>query len=75
MQSVATMTSSPAPPVFAPFEDTCMNLLREFPGFTRTLHWTIPVQHVIRHQIITTGQPVRCHPRRLVPEKYCATTI
>ncbi|XP_023211929.1 uncharacterized protein K02A2.6-like [Centruroides sculpturatus] len=46
-------------------------LLSEFPEITRPSPTIAPVRHSTVHHIITTpGQPVRCKPRRLAPDKY-----
>ncbi|XP_075533613.1 uncharacterized protein LOC142566665 [Dermacentor variabilis] len=40
-----------------------------FPNLTRPPDWTKPVQHDVRHHILTTGPPVFARPRRLAPDK------
>lgn len=69
IQGIATTDGSLAPPIFAHFEGVYTALLREFPSLTRPPDWTKPVQHDVRHHIITTGPPVHYRPRRLAPEK------
>ncbi|BHF67008.1 hypothetical protein SprV_0301003100 [Sparganum proliferum] len=49
----------------SPFADT----LKDYPSLTKPCQFTEEVQHTVKHHIITTGQPVYAHPRRLHPEK------
>ncbi|BHF62300.1 hypothetical protein SprV_0200528200 [Sparganum proliferum] len=45
------------------------DILKDYPSLTKPCQFTEEVQHTVKHHIITTGQPVYAHPRRLHPEK------
>nr|VZI40227.1 unnamed protein product [Spirometra erinaceieuropaei] len=49
----------------SPFAD----ILKDYPSLTKPCQFTGEVQHTVKHHIITTGQTVYAHPRRLHPEK------
>ncbi|BHF62307.1 hypothetical protein SprV_0200528900 [Sparganum proliferum] len=49
----------------SPFVD----ILKDYPSLTKPCQFTEEVQHTVKNHIITTGQPVYAHPRRLHPEK------
>ncbi|BHF58389.1 hypothetical protein SprV_0100134100 [Sparganum proliferum] len=49
----------------SPFAD----ILKDYSSLTKPCQFTEEVQHTVKHHIITTGQPVYAHPRRLHPEK------
>ncbi|BHF69351.1 hypothetical protein SprV_0301239500 [Sparganum proliferum] len=49
----------------SPFADT----LKDYSFLTKRCQFTEEVQHTVKHHIITTGQHVYAHPRRLHPEK------
>ncbi|BHF62685.1 hypothetical protein SprV_0200567000 [Sparganum proliferum] len=48
-----------------PFAD----ILMDYPSITKPCHCTETVQHGVKHDIVTAGQPVHARPRRLYPEK------
>ena len=43
-------------------------ILSKYPDITQTSNTIKPIKHNIQHYIITNGQPVTSHPRRLSPE-------
>ncbi|BHF62288.1 hypothetical protein SprV_0200527000 [Sparganum proliferum] len=45
------------------------DILKDYPSLIKPCQFTEEVQHTVKHHIITTGQPVYAHPRRLHPEK------
>ncbi|BHF74544.1 hypothetical protein SprV_0501763000 [Sparganum proliferum] len=49
----------------SPFAD----ILKDYTSLTKPCRFTEEVQHTVKYHIITTGQPVYAHPRRLHPEK------
>nr|VZH96746.1 unnamed protein product [Spirometra erinaceieuropaei] len=44
-------------------------ILKDYPSLIKPWQFTAKVQHTVKHHIITTGQPVHVHPRRLHPKK------
>ncbi|BHF76553.1 hypothetical protein SprV_0501965100 [Sparganum proliferum] len=48
----------------SPFAD----ILKDYTSLTKPCQFTEEVQHTVKHHIITIGQPVYAHPRRLHPE-------
>ena len=51
------------------FEEEIRRVVKQRPKLTEQTFWLAEAPHGIEHEIITTGQPIRCRPRRQNPEK------
>jgi cleavage and polyadenylation specificity factor subunit 1 len=73
---VSIITSSLQPPklTFPPpsIPTQVQTLLSKYPDITQVTNSVKPIKHNIQHHIITNGQPVTSHPRRLSPERFKA---
>ena len=51
------------------FKEEIRQVVRQRSKLTKQTFWLAEAPHGIEHEIITTGQPLRCRPRRQNPEK------
>ena len=51
------------------FEDEIRQLVKQRPKLTEQTFQLTEAPHGVEHEIVTTGQPIRCRPRRQNPEK------
>jgi hypothetical protein len=51
------------------FEEEIKKIVKQRPKLTEQTFQLTEAPHGIEHEIVTTGQPIRCRPRRQNPEK------
>ncbi|BHF74019.1 hypothetical protein SprV_0401710300 [Sparganum proliferum] len=68
--TVGTAASEPSVSIqLAVLSSPFADILKDYSSLTKPCQFTEEVQHTVKHHILTTGQPVYAHPRRLHPEK------